>query len=109
MTQHILVSLAVTATFAAVTLAPPYTASAAPANISATSPEAVKTRLDRIYDDAWQRWLREDPTLATSMGDPRYNDRWPDLSPAAIQTTNDADQAALAALGAIAFGRLEAP
>ena len=109
MTQHILVSLAVTATFAAVTLARPCTASAAPANISATSPEAVKARLDRIYDDAWQRWLREDPTLATSIGDTRYNDRWPDLSPAAIKKTNDADQAALGALGAIDSATLAEP
>src|SRR6266850_230712 len=108
MTQHIVVSLAVTAAFAAVTLAPPCTASAAPANISDASPEAVKTRLDRIYDDAWQRWLREDPTLATSIADPRYNDRWPDLSPAAIKKTNDADQAALAALGAIDTATLTA-
>jgi len=109
MTQHIVVSLAVTAAFAAVTLAPPCTASAAPANISDASPEAIKTRLDRIYDDAWQRWLREDPTLATSIGDSRYNDRWPDLSPAAIEKTNDADQAALAALGAIDSAALGSP
>src|SRR5260370_30254036 len=100
MTQHILVSLAVTATVAATALWSPCTASAAPANISAASPEALKTRLDRIYDDAWQRWLREDPTLGTSIGDSRYNDRSPDLSPAALKKTNDADQAALAALGA---------
>ena len=109
MTRHILVPLAVTAAFAAVTLAPPCTASAAPANLAATSPEAVKARLDRIYDDAWQRWLREDPTLATSIGDSRYNDRWPDLSPAAIKKTHDADQAALAALGAIDSAALAAP
>jgi len=109
MTRHILVSLAVTATFAAVALARPCTASAAPANISDASPEALKTRLDRIYDDAWQRWLREDPTLATSIGDSRYNDRWPDLSPAAIKKTNDADQAALAALGAIDSAALGSP
>src|SRR5258708_13215880 len=98
MTQHILVSLAVTATFAAVTLGPPCTASAAPANISATSPEALKTRLDRIYDDAWQRWLREDPTLATGIGDSRYNDRWPDLSPPAIKQTNHPHHSPLAPL-----------
>src|SRR5258705_13720524 len=97
MTQHIVVSLAVTAAFAAVTLAPPCTASAAPANISDASPEAIKTRLDRIYDDAWQRWLRADPTLASSIGASRYNDRGPDLSPAAIEKTNAADQAPLAA------------
>src|SRR5258707_4602922 len=109
MTQHILVSLAVTATFAAGPLGPPCTASAAPANISAPTPEALKTRLDRSYDDAWQRWLREDPTLATSIGDPRYNDRWPDLSPAAIKKTNDADQAVLAALRAIDTATLAVP
>src|SRR5258708_20224333 len=108
-TEHIVVSLGVTAAFAAVILAPPCTASAAPANISDASPEAIKTRLDRIYDDAWQRWLREDPTLATSIGDSRYNDRWPDLSPAAIEKTNDADRAALAALGAIDSPALRSP
>ncbi|HWY93647.1 MAG TPA: DUF885 domain-containing protein, partial [Steroidobacteraceae bacterium] len=109
MTQHILVSLAVTATVAAASLWLPCTASAAPANFSDASPEALKTRLDRIYDDAWQRWLREDPTLATSIGDSRYNDRWPDLSPAALKKTNDADQAALAGLGAIDSAALALP
>jgi len=109
MTRHILVSLAVTATVAAASLWLPCTASAAPANFSDASPEALKTRLDRIYDDAWQRWLREDPTLATSIGDSRYNDRWPDLSPAALKKTNDADQAALAGLGAIDSAALALP
>jgi uncharacterized protein (DUF885 family) len=112
MTQHILVSVAAAATFAAAALCEPCISAspaAAEANLAATSPAAVKTRLGRIYDDAWQRWLREDPTLATSIGDPRYNDRWPDLSPAAIKKTNDADQAALAALGAIDSATLAAP
>src|SRR5260221_14746360 len=103
MTQHIVVSLAVTAAFAAVTLAPPCTASAAPANISDASPEAIKTRPDRIYDDAWQRWLRQDPTLATSIGDSPYNERWADLSPAAIEKTNDADTAPPPAPGGVEF------
>jgi uncharacterized protein (DUF885 family) len=110
MTQYILASLAAAATVAA-TLSAPCTASAQAAtpNLAATSPEAVKTRLDGIYDDAWQRWLREDPTLATSVGDSRYNDRWPDLSPAAIKKIHDADQAALAALDAIDSATLAAP
>jgi uncharacterized protein (DUF885 family) len=116
MKQQILVSLATVATVAAATVAvaalwSPGAASAAPAqaNIAATSPEAIKARLDRIYDDAWQRWLREDPTLATSAGDPRYNDRWPDLSPAAIQKSDDADKAVLAALGQIDSATLAEP
>jgi uncharacterized protein (DUF885 family) len=103
--------LAAAATVAAAALWSPCVASAGPvqANLAATSPDAVKTRLDRIYDAAWQRWLREDPTLATSIGDSRYNDRWPDLSPAAIQKGDDADQAALAALGAVDSATLAEP
>src|ERR1700676_1213185 len=111
MTQHILVSLAGAAILAAVTLAPSCVASAGPvqANLAATSPDGIKTRLDRIYDDAWQRWLREDPTLATGIGDSRYNDRWPDLSPAAIRKADDADQAALAALLTVDSATLAEP
>src|ERR1700716_696325 len=110
MTQHILVSLAA-ASAAAATLWSPCVALAGPAqaHLAATSPVAIKTRLDRIYDDAWQRWLREDPPLATGIGDSRYNDRWPDLSPAAIQRADDADQAALAALRAVDSATLAEP
>jgi uncharacterized protein (DUF885 family) len=61
----------------------------------------AKGRLDRLYDAEWQRWLREDPTLATSVGDPRYNDRWPDLSLPAIAKTQAMDRAALAELASI--------
>jgi len=49
--------------------------------LAATAPEAVKTRLDRIYDDAWQRWLREDPDAGHQHSRPRYNDRWPICRP----------------------------
>ena len=54
--------------------------------------------LEALYESEWQRWLREDPTLATAVGDPRYNDRWPDLSLPAIEKTQQMDRAALAAL-----------
>jgi uncharacterized protein (DUF885 family) len=63
----------------------------------AASPPA----LERIYDAEWQRWLREDPTLATSVGDPRYNDRWPDLSIAAIEKSHELDLAAQKALSSV--------
>jgi uncharacterized protein (DUF885 family) len=58
----------------------------------------AKSQLEALYEAEWQRWLREDPTLATSVGDPRYNDRWPDLSLPALEKTREADRAALAAL-----------
>ncbi len=54
--------------------------------------------LNALYGDIWQRWLREDPTLATTVGDPRYDDRWPDLSLRAIARNAAADRAALESL-----------
>lgn len=68
-----------------------------------------KLVLDRMYDAIWQRWLREDPLLATEAGDPRYNDRWPDLSIAAIRKGIEEDRADLAALAAVGSAGLPAP
>jgi uncharacterized protein (DUF885 family) len=69
---------------------------------------ATAARLNRIYQDQWERQLREDPLGATSIGDPRYNDRWPDLSLAAIDRQAAEDRAALAELKAIDVGDLSA-
>ena len=69
--------------------------------IAAPAQPDAKTRLDALYEAEWQRWLREDPTLATSVGDSRYNNRWPDLSIAAIDKTASLDRAALAQLNQI--------
>jgi uncharacterized protein (DUF885 family) len=84
--------LAILVLFAAVFSSRPTPAFAAPA------PTDAKSRLDALYEAEWQRWLREDPTLATSVGDARYNDRWPDLSLPAIAKTQARDRAALAEL-----------
>jgi len=108
MTQHILASLAAAAA-ALCSPCVPAAPAAAEATPATTAPAAAKTRLDQIYEDTWQRWLREDPTLATNIADTRYNDRWPDLSPAAIKKANDDDLAALAALGAVDPAALAAP
>jgi uncharacterized protein (DUF885 family) len=62
--------------------------------------------LDRFYEAQWQRWLREDPTLATSVGDSRYNDRWPDVSLPAIAAAEAADRAALKELERVDPGTL---
>lgn len=51
-----------------------------------------------LFDAAWERELRDDPLLATYQGDARYNDRWPDLSTAAIEARQRADAETLAAL-----------
>ncbi len=75
---------------------------------AAPAPADAKSRLDALYEAEWQRWLQEDPTLATSVGDPRYNDRWPDLSLPAIAKTQAMDRAALAELTNIDPGTLSA-
>ncbi|GAC1302022.1 MAG: DUF885 domain-containing protein [Steroidobacteraceae bacterium] len=72
------------------------------------APVDAKSRLEALYEGEWQRWLREDPTLATSVGDPRYNDRWPDLSVRAIDESQIRDRAALANLLAIGSKDLSA-
>jgi len=37
-------------------------------------------RLRELLDAEWEWTLKEHPLFATDLGDPRYNDRWPDLS-----------------------------
>ena len=72
-------------------------------------PAATAARLNTFYAAQWERQLREDPLGATANGDPRYNDRWPDLSPGTIEKQAAADRAALAELVAVDAGELSAP
>ena len=57
--------------------------------------------LQTLFDREWERGLVENPVSASYLGDPRYNDRWPDLTLAAIEHSHQGDRAALAALRAI--------
>lgn len=41
--------------------------------------------LHGLFKREWEHLLREQPTLASSLGDRRYADRWPDVSPGAIE------------------------
>lgn len=45
----------------------------------------VTERFRQLVADEWQYTLREAPTFASHLGDKRYNDRWPDVSLAAIE------------------------
>ncbi len=72
--------------------------------LSAAAPAAATTaeaELERFLDAEWQRSLEDNPTWASSLGDRRWNDRWPDLSIDAIGARHAADLAALARLDAI--------
>jgi uncharacterized protein (DUF885 family) len=48
-------------------------------------PNAATTALHALFDADWERQLEENPTFATFLGDPRYNDRWPELTPASLE------------------------
>jgi uncharacterized protein (DUF885 family) len=54
--------------------------------------------LHALFDAEWERGLRENPTAATYIGDHRFDDRWPDLSPAALKASYEGDKAVIAAL-----------
>ncbi len=56
---------------------------AATKNVSAPT----STRLHQIFDEEWQRTLRENPTQASQLGDRRYNKLWPDTSLNAIRAS----------------------
>ncbi len=53
-----------------------------PPAAAALAPAAA---LQALFDDEWEWTLREQPTFASSLGDRRYNDRWPNVSLAAIE------------------------
>jgi uncharacterized protein (DUF885 family) len=47
--------------------------------------------LHALFDREWERDLSDNPLSATYLGDPRYNDRLPDISPAALAARQAAD------------------
>jgi uncharacterized protein (DUF885 family) len=69
----------------------------------AGSPAAA---LNRLFEEEWEWGLREAPTFASSLGDRRYNDRWPDRSLAAIERRQQHRQQTLARLHRIDPARL---
>ncbi len=57
--------------------------------------------LHALFDREWERDLKDNPLLATYRGDTRYDDRWPDISPAALDARNAADAKVLVTLDGI--------
>jgi uncharacterized protein (DUF885 family) len=64
------------------------------APVQAQSNDAAKA-LHQLFDEEWERGLRENPVNASYQGDKRYNDRWSDASLAAIESSQAADRKAL--------------
>lgn len=80
---------------AAILLLPAMLAAAGAGDADATR------RLGDLLEAEWEWTLRESPTLASHLGDGRYNDRWPDASLAAIDRRHRHREEVLAALDAI--------
>ncbi len=70
--------------------------------------QAPAAALHGLFDSEWERGLVESPENASYNGDPRFNDRWSDLSLAAIRQREAEDRDALAKLHAIDRGALSA-
>ncbi len=71
---------------------------------SAQPPASVDARLaaqNALFDSSWQTTLKLNPTLATAVGDYRYNDQLGDYSLAAIAARHQRDLDDLAAIKGI--------
>ena len=69
------------------------------ASVAAVQSEAQ--RLNELVEAYFEEQLKLRPLMATSIGDKRYNDRLPDLSPAARERQQAAVRASLATLEVI--------
>src|SRR5688500_13289890 len=73
---------------------------------TAASPAGALTA---VIDEVWEFRLREDPTLATAVGDRRFDDRLPSLTVADLDRRDAFARAALARLRAIDRNALSPP
>ncbi|MBW3550109.1 MAG: DUF885 domain-containing protein [Proteobacteria bacterium] len=92
-------SLLLTVAIATALTAAPALAHSERAPVPAVAP--ASQTLHQLFQDEWERGLRESPEIASYRGDKRYNDRWTDLSLEAIRARQAADRAALQRLRAI--------
>ncbi|HEV3365266.1 MAG TPA: DUF885 domain-containing protein, partial [Acidimicrobiia bacterium] len=76
---------------------------------AATGRTDETARLHALFDQEWERVLKENPTFASSLGDRRYNRRWEDLSVRAVARSHKAELAALKRLERIDRDALPAP
>src|ERR1044071_9142173 len=67
-------------------------------------PPSVDSRLaaqNALFNEYWETNLKLNPTLATQVGDYRYNDKLGDSSLAGIKQRHDVDQSFLSRIKAI--------
>src|SRR5262245_52396504 len=62
---------------------------------------AANAPLLKLFDATWQEDLADDPLAATQLGDPRYNDKLPDMTQVAIDARQKKNYTRLQALAKI--------
>ncbi|MDI4632095.1 DUF885 domain-containing protein [Pelomonas sp. V22] len=60
------------------------------AALAQATPASESDRFKQWLDSSWEQTLKRSPTLATSLGDPRYNDQLPDTTSAAWRAESQA-------------------
>jgi uncharacterized protein (DUF885 family) len=75
---------------------------------AAAEPSAAARALDRLCADYWEGVMRAQPTYATNLGDRRFDDRLPDISPAGDAADRKRLTAALERARAIDAQQLDA-
>jgi prolyl oligopeptidase len=73
---------------------------------SLAAEETTRSALHDLFEAEWQWALAEDPRAASLLGDLRYNDRWPEVSLAAIERRHAHRREVLRKLEAFAVGSL---
>jgi uncharacterized protein (DUF885 family) len=79
---------------------------AAPAGAQVARADGAAKALHALFDEEWEYAMRESPTWASSLGDRRYNDRWPDMTLAAAERRHKHGVETLERLKAIDRARL---
>jgi len=82
-------------------------AAAVPTARSAEPSSSAAKELHQLFESEWERGLRENPVAASSRGDRRYDDRWPDLSSEALARGHAGDRKVLATLAGLPDDRLD--
>jgi uncharacterized protein (DUF885 family) len=73
----------------------------------ALAAKAANAPLNKLIEQTWQEDLSDNPLMATSLGDARYNDKWPDMSQVAIDAHQKKNYVRLQALAKIPRDKLE--
>ena len=85
----------------AMSCSPPAGPAHPPSAPPVTGAPSASGPLHAVLDAEWEYELRENPTYASQLGDHRYDDRWPDVSPAAQERRDAHDREVLAKLRAL--------